>query len=152
MGRDKYQRELIAHRIQNIFWGKFRMLTISPGMYIVEGQETPTWSRQWLGTVTSFCAPCGCPTPNLFGVEHDQRREEGEEKRWAGQNREKPAQKVMKKIGQRIKQEQKRKSVGKISLINFLKRKVLSMTVKREEKGSRNERISYKKRRAKEDK
>ena len=56
------------------------------------------------------------------------------------------------KRGQRIKQEQKRKSVGKISLINFLKRKVLSMTVKREEKGSRNERISYKKRRAKEDK
>ena len=54
------------------------------------------------------------------------------------------------KRGQRIKQEQKRKSVGKISLINFLKRKVLSMTVKREEKGSRNERISYKKRRAKE--
>ena len=37
-------------------------------------------------------------------------------------------------------------------MINFLKRKVLTMTVKREEKGSRNERISYRKRRAKEDK
>ena len=93
-----------------------------------------------------------CPTPNLFGVEHDQRREEGEEKRWAGQNREKPAQKVMKKIGQRIKQEQKGKSMGRSSLINFLKRKVLPMTVKREETGSRKERISYKKRRAKEEK
>ena len=60
--------------------------------------------------------------------------------------------KEMKKIEQRIKQEQKSKSVGRTSLIKFHKRKVLSMTVKREEKGSRNERISYKKRRAKEDK
>ena len=58
----------------------------------------------------------------------------------------------MKKIGQRIKQEQKGKSMGRSSLINFLKRKVLPMTVKREETGSRKERISYKKRRAKEDK
>ena len=70
----------------------------------------------------------------------------------SGRTKRKPAQKEMKKRGQRIKQEQKRKSVGRTSLINFLKRKVLSMTVKREEKGSRNERISYKKRRAKEDK
>ena len=61
----------------------------------------------------------------------------------------KPAQKEMKKIGQRIKQEQKRKSMGRSSLINFLKRKVLPITVKREETGSRKERISYKKRRDK---
>ena len=40
----------------------------------------------------------------------------------------KSVQKEMKKIGQRIKQEQKRKSVGRTSLINFLKRKVLPMT------------------------
>ena len=60
--------------------------------------------------------------------------------------------KEMKKIGQRIKQEQKRKSVGRTNLINFLKRKVLPMTVKREENGSRKERISNKKRRAQEDK
>ena len=58
----------------------------------------------------------------------------------------------MRKIEQRTKQEQKSKSMGRTSLINFLKGKVLTMTVKREEKGSRNERISYKKRRAKEDK
>ena len=38
----------------------------------------------------------------------------------------------MKKIGQRIKQEQKRKSIGRTSLINFLKRKVLPLTVKKE--------------------
>ena len=38
------------------------------------------------------------------------------------------------------------------TLINFLKRKVLPMTVEREENGSRKERISYKKRWAKEDK
>ena len=37
-------------------------------------------------------------------------------------------------------------------MINFLKRKVLPITVKREENGSRKERISYKKRRTKEDK
>ena len=37
-------------------------------------------------------------------------------------------------------------------MINFLKRKVLPITVKREENGSSKERISYKKRRAKEDK
>ena len=60
--------------------------------------------------------------------------------------------KEMKNIEQRIKQEQKSKSVGRTSLINFLKRKVLSITVKRKEKGSRNEKISYRKRRAKEDK
>ena len=47
--------------------------------------------------------------------------------------------KEMKKIEQKIKQEQKSKSVGRTSLINFLKEKVLSMTVKREEKGSRND-------------
>ena len=70
----------------------------------------------------------------------------------SGRTKRKPAQKEMKKIGQRIKQEQKRKSVGRTSLINFLKRKVLPMTVKREENGSRKERISYKKRWAKEDK
>ena len=40
----------------------------------------------------------------------------------------------MKKIEQRNKQEQKSKSVGRTSLINFLKRKVLSITVKRKEK------------------
>ena len=39
--------------------------------------------------------------------------------------------------------------MGRSSLINFLKRKVLPMTVKREETGSRKERISYKKRRDK---
>ena len=49
----------------------------------------------------------------------------------SGRTMRKPAQKEMKKIGQRIKQEQKRKSVGRTSLINFLKRKVLTMTVKR---------------------
>ena len=64
----------------------------------------------------------------------------------------KSAQKEMKKRGQRIQQEQKRKSVGRTSLINFLKKKVLPMTVKRQENGSRKERISNKKRRAKEDK
>ena len=62
------------------------------------------------------------------------------------------SKKEMKKIEQRIKQEQKSKSVGKTNLINFLKGKVLPMTVERKEKGSRKERISYKKRRAKEDK
>ena len=40
--------------------------------------------------------------------------------------------------------EQKRKSVGRSSWINFLKRKVLPITVKREESGSRKERILYK--------
>ena len=39
--------------------------------------------------------------------------------------------KEMKKIEQRIKQEQKSKSVGRTSLINFLKRKVLPMTSKK---------------------
>ena len=39
--------------------------------------------------------------------------------------------KEMKKIEQRIKQEQKSKSVGRTSLINFLNRKVLTMTVKK---------------------
>ena len=39
--------------------------------------------------------------------------------------------KEMKKIWQRIKQEQKRKSVGRTSLINFLKGKVLPITVKK---------------------
>ena len=48
----------------------------------------------------------------------------------------------MRKIEQRTKQEQKSKSMGRTSLINFLKGKVLTMTVKREEKGSRSERIS----------
>ena len=43
----------------------------------------------------------------------------------------KPAQNKMKKIGQRIKQEQKRKSAGRSSLINILKRKVLPMTSKK---------------------
>ena len=58
----------------------------------------------------------------------------------SGRTKRKPAQKEMKKIGQRIKQEQKRKSVRRTSLINFLKRKVLPITVKREENGSRKER------------
>ena len=58
----------------------------------------------------------------------------------------------MKEKEQRNKQEQKSKSMGRTSLINFLKRKVLPMTVKKEENGSRKERISNKKRRAKEDK
>ena len=40
----------------------------------------------------------------------------------SGRTKRKPAQKEMKKIGQRIKQEQTRKSVGRTSLINFLKR------------------------------
>ena len=39
-----------------------------------------------------------------------------------GRTKRKPAQKEMKKIGQRIKQGQKRKSVGRSNLINFLKR------------------------------
>ena len=69
-----------------------------------------------------------------------------------GRTKRQPAQKEMKKIGQRIKQGENRKSVGRSSLINFSKRKVLPITVKREENGSRKERISYKKRRAKEDK
>ena len=86
-----------------------------------------------------------CPTPNWFGVEHDQ-IEGGEEKRWVRQNKErkipegqkqgmkiqmyqkigrtirKLAQKEMKKIGPRIKQEQKRKSMGRNSWTNFLKK------------------------------
>ena len=49
----------------------------------------------------------------------------------SGRTMRKPAQKEMKKIGQRIKQEQKRKSVGRSSLINFLKRKVLPITSKK---------------------
>ena len=44
----------------------------------------------------------------------------------------KPAQRGMKKIGQRIKQEQKRKGVGRSSWSNFLKRKVLPTTVEKE--------------------
>ena len=42
--------------------------------------------------------------------------------------------------------------VGRTSLINILNKKVLPMTVKREENGSRKEWISNKKRRTKEDK
>ena len=68
------------------------------------------------------------------------------------EDKEEACTKEMKKIGQRIKQEQKKKSVGRTSLINFLKGKVLPMTVEMEENGSRKEKISYKKRRAKEDK
>ena len=41
---------------------------------------------------------------------------------------------------QRNKQEQKRKGVGRSSWTNFLKRKALPMTVKKEETGSRRER------------
>ena len=70
----------------------------------------------------------------------------------SGRTMRKPAQKEMKKIGQRIKQEQKRKSVGRSSLINFLKRKVLPMTSKKGRDWVKKKRISYKKRRAKEDK
>ena len=83
---------------------------------------------------------------------NDRKAGERNEKRMCqgfGRTMRKPAQKVMKKIGQRIKQEQKRKSMGRSSLINFLKRKVLPITVKREETWSRKERISYKKRRDK---
>ena len=52
----------------------------------------------------------------------------------------KPAQREKKKIQQRNKQEQKRKGVGRSSWTNFLKRKALPMTVKKEETGSRRER------------
>ena len=49
----------------------------------------------------------------------------------------KPAQREKNK---RNKQEQKRKGVGRSSWTNFLKRKALPMTVKKEETGSRRER------------
>ena len=50
---------------------------------------------------------------------------------------------------QRNKQEQKRKCVGRSSWTNFLKRKALPITAKKEETGSRKERMTYKKRRDK---
>ena len=66
----------------------------------------------------------------------------------SGRTKRKPAQKEMKKIGQRIKQEQKRKSVGRTSLINL---KVPPMTSEKGRDWVKKKRI-YKKRRAKEDK
>ena len=58
----------------------------------------------------------------------------------------KPAQREKNK---RNKQEQKRKGVGRSSWTNFLKRKALPITAKKEETGSRKERMTYKKRRDK---
>ena len=58
----------------------------------------------------------------------------------------------MKKIGQQIKQEQRRKSVGRSSLINFLKRKVLPLTVKKGRDWSRKREDDISEGRAKEDK
>ena len=53
------------------------------------------------------------------------------------------------RIGQRIRQEQKKEKCGKSSWTNFLKRKALPISVikKREENESRKKRISYKTRR-----